>query len=97
MRDGLQMLSVRLRDAVFAECHSTNWTDLGGLSIFFPPPDFPWMSYYVGEEDIELDFTKDTRWDELTRLLIDEAATAEPVAEGSMCFIRNGTVRRFPY
>ena len=96
IRHGLQILSARLRDAVFAECYSTNWTDLGGLSIFFPPGGFPWMSYYVGEEDIELDFANDTHWDELTRLLIDEPAILEPGAESQMCYIRNGTVRRFP-
>ncbi len=96
MRIRLQILSTRLQDAVLAECHSTNWTDLGGLSIFFPPSNFPWMSYYVGEEDIELDFANDTHWDELMRLLIDEPATLEHGAESQMCLIRDGTVRRFP-
>ena len=94
-KDGLEVLSAQLRNAVIAECHSTNWTDLGGLSIFFPPADFPWMSYYVGEEDIELDFVNDTHWDELTRLLLDETATSRPVPESQMCYIRNGAVRRF--
>lgn len=97
MRIRLQMLLARLQNAVFAECYSTNWTDLGGLSIFFPPSDFPWMSYYVGEEDIELDFAKDTHWDELMRLLIDEPATLEPGAESQMCYIRKGIVHRFPH
>jgi hypothetical protein len=96
IRKGLQMILVRLQDAVFAECHSTNWTDLGGLSIFFPPGDFPWMSYYVGDEDIKLDFVNDTRWDELTRLLIDEPATLGPGGENQMCLIQNGAVCRFP-
>jgi hypothetical protein len=96
IRHGLRTLLARLQDAVFAECHSTNWTDLGGLSIFLPPADFPWMSYYTGEEDIELDFTNDTHWDDLTHLLIDEPAALEARAENQMGHIRNGTVFRFP-
>jgi hypothetical protein len=47
--------------------------DVGGLSIFLPESDFLWMSYYRGEEDMTLEFTDDTHWDELMELLLDEA------------------------
>ncbi len=95
MRWKLTAISRITCEAMIAECHSPNWGDVGGLSIFLPPNDFQWMSYYLGGEDIELDFVKDTRWGELASLLVEGAAAQGLVTESRPPYLQDGNVRRF--
>lgn len=94
IKDKLAMIPERLEAAVIAECHSPNWQGVGGLSIFLPPSDFQWMSYYRGEEDIKLDFVSDTHWDELVEVLIEQPPALKGDDLNELLYLENGRVHR---
>ena len=53
------------------------------------------MSYYLGEEDIQLDFVNDTHWDKLTRVLVSQPAALGPDDLNDLQYIASGGARRF--
>jgi hypothetical protein len=50
-------------EAVIAECHGLNHTELHGLSIYFPKDKKTYISAY-GNDGYGLDFSRYTQWDE---------------------------------
>jgi hypothetical protein len=73
IRGKLEAVVSLTQEAILARRQAPNLDDTGGLSIFLPESDFQWMSYYRGEEDIELEFVSDTHWDELMEFLVGES------------------------
>lgn len=95
MREKLEMIPSCLQEAVIAECHSANWKDVTGLNIFLPDSDFLYLSYYLGEEDMTLDFVQDTQWGELMCHLVDQAPGARTGGGNELLLFRNGAAFRF--
>ncbi len=95
MREKLEMIPSCLQEAVIAECHSANWNDVTGLNIFLPDIDFQYISYYLGEEDMTLDFAQDTQWDELMCHLVEQVPGVRTGGDNELLFVRDGTVFRF--
>jgi hypothetical protein len=64
-RTKLENVKLRLRDAVITQCHGSEWPNAHGLTIYLPnlfEVDFHW-GYPL--EEIGLDFTLETYWDDL--------------------------------
>lgn len=69
-------LTAAIEAAVIAEEHSSQYWDLGGVSIYFPESLYQYNPYY----ETDLDFTADTSWDEFLRAYLDGGTNIPPAA-----------------
>lgn len=64
IKNKLNSLKENISKAVIAECHGENKEDAHGLSLYFPDPSSSWWNYDISYSFCNLDFTRDTNWDE---------------------------------
>jgi hypothetical protein len=61
----LNTLQNCLNDTVIAECHGEAMEESYGLSLYFPDPSQGEYNYLYGSPEYGLDFSQDTKWDDL--------------------------------
>ena len=61
----LQSLIEIVEGAVIAECHGETWPGARGLTVYFPFDSHSGASDLYGNDNLGLDFTRHTSWDEL--------------------------------
>jgi hypothetical protein len=72
IRTKLINLKQCLNRAVVAKCNGENFTDAGGLSIYFPNWEKNSYSTQYGDSSYGLDFSADTQWDEILEKYFDK-------------------------
>ena len=72
IRTKLNNLKQCLNRAVIAKCNGENYTDAGGLSIYFPNWEKGSYSTQYGDSSYGLDFSADTQWDEILAKYFDK-------------------------
>lgn len=77
LHEQLTFAKQKFKEAVIAECHGESWPNVHGLTIFLPKRGLANYVQIYAAEEFDLDFVKDTQWDELLEFY---GATQESVA-----------------